>query len=71
MKNFCFYLQHLPVYFERNKRLFGLYDLQMMDKGIALCHFQYGELEFGVKGEFAKVQHPDIGGVEYIICFVQ
>jgi len=51
--------------------LFKLYDLQMIDMGIVLCHFQYGELEFGVKGEFAKVQHPDIGGVEYIIYFVQ
>ena len=51
--------------------MFKLYDLQMIDMGIVLCHFQYGELEFGVKGEFAKVQHPDIGGVEYIIYFVQ
>jgi hypothetical protein len=43
----------------------------MIDMGIVLCHFQYSVLKFGVKGEFAKTQHPDIGGVEYIISFVQ
>lgn len=68
---FHFYLQRTPGYFERNKRLFGLYDLQMIDMGIAVCHFQYGVLEYGVKGEFAKTHHPAIECLEYIISFLQ
>jgi len=43
----------------------------MIDMGIALCHFQYGELEFGAKGEFAENQHHASEGTEYIISFVQ
>ncbi len=68
---FHFYLQRSPGY-QRNRSplpSFIIADLQRVDMGIAMCHFQLTAEEMGLKGEWS-VADPDIAKpsetVEYI-----
>ena len=56
--DFHFYLQRTPGYRESLlKKVLGIYDLQRVDMGIALCHFDLTMKELGIKGEWV-VQEP-------------
>ncbi len=65
-----FYLQRTKGYGKGSPifRLLRLTDLQRVDLGIALCHFELAAREAGLAGEWA-LEEPDIGalapGVEY------
>lgn len=67
---FHFYLERTPGYYDRNKALLGFYDLQMIDMGIALCHFHYGTIDYKIDGKFAFTHHPEIDNREYIISYI-
>ena len=45
-----FYLKRTPGYRERNKKMFGIADLQRVDMGIAMCHFHLAAKEAGLAG---------------------
>lgn len=48
-----FYLRRTPGYYEDPvKRLLNLCDLQRLDMGIAMCHFELSAREMGLKGEW-------------------
>ena len=59
-KNFHFYLQRTPGYRESMlKRVLGIFDLQRVDMGIALCHFGLSMKELGDQGDWV-VKEPTI-----------
>jgi hypothetical protein len=48
-----FYLRRTPGYYnDPIKRILGLCDLQRLDMGIAMCHFELTANELGLKGEW-------------------
>lgn len=50
-----FYLQRAPGYLEsRLNRLFAKADLQRIDMGIAMCHFELTAGELGLQGQWSK-----------------
>lgn len=49
---FHFYLQRTSGYYERNKKYFGMADMQRIDMGIAMCHFELTCRELSLKGEW-------------------
>lgn len=56
---FHFYLQRTPGYRESMlKKVLGIFDLQRVDMGIALCHFALTEAELGQKGEWREESLP-------------
>jgi nitroreductase len=59
-KMFHFYLQRTKRYYRRNRILFNMADLQRVDMGIAMCHFELTCKEMGLAGSW-RVQAPDIG----------
>ncbi len=48
--SFHFYLARSKGYFTRNSMLFGFADLQRVDMGIAMCHFQAAAQDLGLAG---------------------
>ena len=69
-----FYLRRSPGYHERRMvRLFTVADLQRIDMGIAMCHFELMAGELGLKGGW-ETHDPGIeelnGGVEYTASWV-
>ena len=68
---FHFYLERSPGYYGRNRKLFGMHDLQRMDMGIAMCHFQLAAREAGLYGEWVIYDaHDDTEGKrEYIVSW--
>ena len=68
---FHFYLERSPGYYGRNKKLFGMHDLQRVDMGIAMCHFQLAAREAGLDGEWlVDNSHVDMEGKrEYIVTW--
>ena len=54
-----FYLQRTKGYGRRNMDLFKLADLQRVDMGIAMCHFELTAREAGLSGEWLRAE-PDI-----------
>jgi len=54
-----FYLQRTKGYGKRNMDLFKLADLQRVDMGIAMCHFELTAREAGLSGEWLRAE-PDI-----------
>ncbi|MCP4131946.1 MAG: nitroreductase [bacterium] len=70
---FHLYLQRTGKYYERNKLLFKLADMQRIDMGIAMCHFELTALEAGLKGSW-KVNDPEIGplpkATSYVVSWV-
>jgi hypothetical protein len=67
-----FYLQRTPGYGERNKSLLKLADLQRVDVGIAMCHFELTARELGLSGEWKHlnqmIEKPD-EQTEYVITW--
>jgi hypothetical protein len=47
-----FYLHRTKGYGERNQKLFKLVDLQRVDMGIAMCHFDLTAREAGFRGQW-------------------
>lgn len=56
---FHFFLQRIEGYYERNKKMFKMVDLQRVDMGIAMCHFELTCNELGMKGKWV-VEEPKI-----------
>jgi nitroreductase len=57
---FHFYLQRSKGYQTRNRIFFGLADLQRVDMGIAMCHFEMTAVDIGLSGKW-HFDEPDIG----------
>jgi nitroreductase len=56
---FHFHLQRTPGYRESLlKKVLGIFDLQRVDMGIALCHFALTQAELGRKGEWREGPPP-------------
>lgn len=69
-----FYLQRSPGYNERSRlQLFTVADLQRVDMGIAMCHFELTTREVGLKGRWERVKAgvvlPD-ETLEYTVSWV-
>ncbi len=68
--SFHFYLQRSKKYYERNKKMFGLADMQRIDMGIAMCHFELAADEKGINGKW-EVANPGITNLpeatEYLV----
>ncbi|EYE87661.1 nitroreductase [Fervidicella metallireducens AeB] len=66
---FHFYLQHAKGYVDKMG-----YDIQRVDIGIAMCHFDLSMKEQGIEGKFIKLS-PDIKvpdqSIEYIISWAK
>jgi hypothetical protein len=64
-----FYLRRSQGYRKRNHSLFGVADMQRLDIGIAMSHFEMTGIELGLKGNW-ELQDPGIvpqqGTVEYV-----
>jgi hypothetical protein len=59
-KNWHFYLKRTPGYNERLLvKLSGTADLQRIDMGIAMCHFDLTARELGLTGQWVE-EEPDI-----------
>ena len=55
-----FYLRRTPGYYEDPlKRILNLCDLQRLDMGIAMCHFELTARELGLKGEWIIEEEID------------
>jgi len=68
-----FYLRRTPGYYDDPlKRILGLCDLQRLDMGIAMCHFELTAQAFGLKGKWivedGVAQHPEILS-EYVVSW--
>jgi hypothetical protein len=57
---FHFYLQRTKRYQSRNRILFGMADLQRVDMGIAMCHFEMTAVDLGLAGQW-RFEEPDVG----------
>lgn len=57
---FHFYLQRTKRYQTRNQVLFGMADLQRVDMGIAMCHFEMTAAGLGLAGGW-RFEAPDLG----------
>lgn len=71
---FHFYLQRAKGYAARNSTFFGIADLQRVDMGIAMCHFEMTLNEAGKKGEWRRVESatgplPEL--TEYLISWIE
>lgn len=56
---FHFYLQRTKGYYQRNKMLFKMADLQRIDMGIAMCHFELSASHLNLRGVW-KINNPGI-----------
>jgi nitroreductase len=59
-RTYHFYLQRSRAYRQRNARAFGIADMQRVDMGIAMCHFELTATELGLEGGWV-LGEPDIG----------
>ncbi len=71
---FHFYLQRSKGYAARNATFFGMADLQRVDMGIAMCHFEMAANEAGKKGEWRRVEPatsplPEL--TEYLVSWIE
>ena len=52
-------------------RMLGKVNLQMIDMGIAICHFELASAELGLKGGWSSLkERPHFNGLQYIISWV-
>jgi len=68
-----FYLRRTPGYYnDPIKRILGLCDLQRLDLGIAMCHFELAAQELGLKGKWiledGVTRYPDTLS-EYVVSW--
>jgi len=71
---FHFYLQRTKGYYKRNRTLFNMADLQRVDMGIAMCHFEMTFRDIGLGGtwrfdESQAVALPEL--TEYVASWVE
>jgi hypothetical protein len=70
-----FYLQRTPGYREGFlHRILRLADLQRVDMGIAMCHFELAAREYGLQGEWirrAPAPLPRAGAAEYAVTWTE
>ena len=70
---FHFFLQRTKNY-HKNQERFNTADLQRIDMGIAMCHFQHSAEEHGIKGKWL-INEPDIGTLPedttYLISWIE
>ena len=52
--SYHFYLARTRGYYSRNRLLFGFADLQRVDMGIAMCHFQTAARDLGLSGGWKR-----------------
>lgn len=64
-----FYMKRTSGYRERNRMLFGVDDLQRVDMGIAMCHFELSCRELGLSGAWVDHKMQPAGGAEYAVSF--
>lgn len=64
-----FYLKRTAGYRERNRMLFGVDDLQRVDVGIAMSHFELSCRELGLPGAWVEHKVPPSTGAEYVVSF--
>ena len=69
-----FYLQRTPGYRERMLvRLFTVADMQRLDMGIAMCHFELMARDLGLAGKW-QVRQPNLElsdeHTEYLVSWV-
>jgi hypothetical protein len=73
-RNWHFYLRRTPGYGERNAKFLKIADLQRVDMGIAMCHFDLTTHEMGLTGEWKAteqvIRKPD-ELTEYTITWQQ
>jgi nitroreductase len=71
---FHFFMQRTKDYYERNKKMFKMADLQRVDMGIAMCHFELTCNELGIKGKWV-IEEPEIKNLpartEYLVTWVE
>ncbi|MGD9974497.1 MAG: nitroreductase family protein [Desulfatirhabdiaceae bacterium] len=67
--SFHFYLQRTKGYQSRNKTMFGMADLQRVDMGIAMCHFEMTCNDSGLSGKWV-FHEPDIGNLPESTTYV-
>lgn len=71
---FHFFLQRTKDYYERNKKMFKMADLQRVDMGIAMCHFDLTCKELGIEGKWI-VEDPRIENLpaltKYLVTWVE
>jgi len=69
-----FYVQRTSGYGSRNTTVFKLADMQRIDMGIAMCHFELTVREMGLSGEWIhsepSIEEPD-KLTEYIVTWQQ
>ncbi len=67
-----FYLKRSKKYYENNKKYFGIVDLQRIDMGIAMCHFELAAKELNLNGGW-EINNPEIGDLpeatEYLVSW--
>lgn len=66
---FHFYRKRSKGYMTRNKMLFGMADLQRIDMGIAMCHFEMTCRESGLSGKWS-FDEPNIGKLPELTEYV-
>ncbi len=71
---FHFFLQRTKNYYENNNKMFKMADLQRVDMGIAMCHFDLTCNEMGIKGKWV-IKEPEIKHLpeltNYLITWMQ
>lgn len=66
--NYHFYLKRTPGY----NKLFGRIQLQNIDMGIAMCHFELAATELGLTGQWTdRLPELDVGDMEYIVHWME
>ncbi len=71
---FHFYLERSKGYYERNKRLLNMADMQRIDMGIALCHFELAAREMKMTGSWqvrGDAAPPVPDGVVYTASWIE
>ena len=67
-------MHRTPGYAERNRTFLKIADLQRVDMGIAMCHFELSVQEAGLSGEWTRcdenIEKPN-DLTEYIITWQQ
>jgi nitroreductase len=63
-----FYLERTPGYYGGTKRLLGLADLQRVDLGIALCHFELTARALELAGDWV-VDEPGVGPAGDLVAY--
>ncbi len=69
-KAFHLFLERTPGYGEKNEKYFGMADLQRVDMGIAMCHFELAQNETGNPGLW--IEEPpefDYSGRQYVVTW--